>query len=202
MFALMLTVVPHYLIQIMVMSTLTGILFSYAMFFLTRVFMIQILAVLAPLAILASVLPRTSRHFKTWMDWLIGWSLGGILMLFLLTLGLSSSKMIMPANIQYTPLTFSTYIISTITNWHFYWIALAIYMLAVETICSGLIPQLSGKISDATTKGMSGLGKGFSGNKKNPGFKEGINQRVDNTINRAGEEYRSAQVPTNDLRSQ
>lgn len=73
---------PGVLIQIMVMGILTGLLFSFAIFFLTRIFMIQILAVLAPLAILASVLPKTEPYFKTWLSWLIGWTVGGVLMLF------------------------------------------------------------------------------------------------------------------------
>jgi len=46
--------------------------------------MIQILAVLAPLAILAGVLPKTEPYFKKWLNWLISWTVGGVLMLFLL----------------------------------------------------------------------------------------------------------------------
>ncbi len=209
MFLLMLTTLPNILIQIMVMGTITGILFSYAMFFLTRVFMIQLLAVLAPLAILASVLQKTESHFRTWMSWLTGWTLGGIVMLFLLTLGLSSAKMIMPANIQYTPLTFSTYVVSTITDRHFYWLAIAIYMMAVEAICAGMIPALSGQISDKVSGSLGGvggaLGKGLSGNRKNPGFKQGLEQGIESKSKSfdygVRQEIYSTRAPSEDLRS-
>ena len=199
---MMVTVIPQYLIQIMVMETITGILFSYGMFFLTRIFMIQILTVLAPLAILASVLPQTYTHFKTWLSWLIGWSFGGTLMLFLLTLGLSSTKMIVPSVPQYAPQTFSTYTISYFSEGSFYWIALAIYMLAAESICAAMIPALSGKISNAVSGGMGkmggSIGKGVMGNKKNPGLKQGVDQRIEKAVN----DYRSSRVPTDDLRDQ
>lgn len=216
---LMIYTVPTLIVKIMVMNTLTGLLFSFAMFFLTRVFVIQILAILAPLAILAGVLPQTQHHFKTWVDWLTSWTLGGVLMLFLLTLGLSASYMIMPQEMQYEPpiFSFGTYTISFITSGIIYWIALAIYMMTVQMLCAAMIPKLSGEISSGITKGMQGMaggiGKGISsGGRKS--FQSGMEGKIQGGIKdtRASmdtkygqsEEYQKHQeskIPIKDMRA-
>jgi len=158
---------PGILIQIMIMGILTGLLFSFAIFFLTRVFMIQILAVLAPLAILAAVLPQTASHFKTWFSWLIGWSLGGVLLLFLLTLGLNTAGGFLPSDIDFNPegFTIGGFLFGLLALDHIKWIALAVYMITIQTICAAAIPEISGKISGEISKGMGGtagkLGQGF-----------------------------------------
>jgi hypothetical protein len=162
---------PGILIQTMVMGILTGLLFSFAIFFLTRVFVIQILAVLAPLAILASVLPQTAPYFKTWFSWLIGWSVGGVLLLFLLTLGLNASGDFLPSSIDFNSggITLGGFLFSLLSETHIKWIALAVYMITIQTLCAAAIPQISGKISDTISGGMSTaagkLGKGFSSGK-------------------------------------
>lgn len=168
-------VLPGVLIQIMVMGILTGLLFSFAIFFLTRIFMIQILAVLAPLAILASVLPKTEPYFKTWLNWLISWTIGGVLMLFLLTLGLTTAGGFLPSGIDFNPEGFSVggVLFGLLTMDHIKWIALAVYMIAVQTICVGAIPPISGQISGKISEGMGTaagkLGQGFrTGKRINP----------------------------------
>ncbi len=165
-FLVMIAFLPKVLIQLLVMSTLTGLLFSFAFFFLTRIFMIQILAVLAPLAILASILPQTKSYFDTWLSWLIGWSFGGILLLFLLTLGINTSSGFIPddANFNAEGISISgiSFSFLSITS-YIYWIALAIYMLTVETLCAATIPDMSKKISGAVSGGMGGAGKAIGG---------------------------------------
>jgi len=168
---------PGVLIQIMVMGILTGLLFSFAIFFLTRVFMIQILAVLAPLAILANVLPKTESYFKTWLSWLIGWTVGGVLMLFLLTLGLTTAGGFLPNDIDFNSEGFTVggVLFGLLTMDHIKWIALAVYMITVQTLCAGAIPAISGQISDKISQGAGAaagkLGQGFrtgKGKEKDP----------------------------------
>ncbi|MDD3983995.1 MAG: hypothetical protein PHE11_07145 [Candidatus Omnitrophica bacterium] len=173
---------PGVLIQIMVMGILTGLLFSFAIFFLTRIFIIQILAVLAPLAILASVLPKTESYFKTWLSWLIGWTVGGVLMLFLLTLGLTTAGGFLPDSIDFSSEGFNIggALFGLLTMDHIKWIALAVYMITVQTLCAGAIPEISGKVSGKISEGM-----GAAAGKLGQGFRTGkyddpkLNKKVD-----------------------
>ena len=188
---------PSVLIQMMVMGILTGLLFSFAIFFLTRVFMIQILAVLAPLAILANVLPKTESYFKTWLSWLIGWTVGGVLMLFLLTLGLTTAGGFLPNDIDFNSEGFTVggVLFGLLTMDHIKWIALAVYMITVQTLCAGAIPQISGQISDKISQGAGAaagkLGQGFrtgkgkekdpvTGKKLDANFQSSIESKISN----------------------
>lgn len=184
------------------MGILTGLLFSFAIFFLTRVFMIQILAVLAPLAILANVLPKTESYFKTWLSWLIGWTVGGVLMLFLLTLGLTTAGGFLPNDIDFNSEGFTVggVLFGLLTMDHIKWIALAVYMITVQTLCAGAIPQISGQISDKISQGAGvaagKLGQGFrtgKGKEKDPvtGKKPDANfqSAIESKISKRAESY-------------
>ncbi len=147
---------PHYIIQIMVGQILSGLMYSYAVFFITRVFMIQILAVLAPLAILASVLPQTSSLFSTWTKWLIGWAIAGPMTIFLLTLGLSTLQSLLPAlSSTYVSLG-GTYNIFLRQD-TMYWFMICIYMMTAGTIVAGTIPSISGEVEKKISSGLKPL---------------------------------------------
>ena len=161
---LMITVVPHYLIQLMSLQMVIAILFSYGIFFLTRVFVIQILAIVAPMAILAGTIPQGEKWFDFWKSWLLTWSFGGILMLFLLTLGLTSLDMLGSLPESSAPLTTGGYVISSFMEWHLKWFALAIYMTTVEAMCLVAIPELSKQIGSGLTSGGDKLKSGFEKN--------------------------------------
>lgn len=148
--------IPTYLLQIMLGEILTGLVFSNAIFFVSRIFVMQILTVLAPMAILARALPQTEHWFRTWLTWLIGWSLGGILVLFLLTLGFSSSQMLMPTNMQpLEPATYGSYQL-VLTQRNLYWLFLAIYMMVVDIVAGMVIPQAASQIEQRVTKSLGG----------------------------------------------
>ncbi|MFH1423410.1 MAG: hypothetical protein ABIG29_00430 [Candidatus Nealsonbacteria bacterium] len=73
-----------------VFSLSAGFIFlAYALFFLFRIAVIWILAILAPLAFAAYILPSTEKFFKQWLHTLIQWLLFGIVTFFLMGLGLS-----------------------------------------------------------------------------------------------------------------
>ena len=56
--------------------------------FLMRIAMIWILTIFSPLAFVASVLKTTKKHWDKWLNMLVSWSFLGIVVLFLLGLGL------------------------------------------------------------------------------------------------------------------
>ncbi len=154
--------IPIYLTQILVLKITGGILFSYAVLFLTRVFMIQLLAILSPLAILSYATPQTKKLFDLWKDWLLGWSFGGILVLFLLVLGLTCLDLIgnLPQNTASSGV--GDWMINLTMDWQFKWMALAVYMMAVEAFCLVAVPALAKQFSEkveAGGKGLKAIGK-------------------------------------------
>ncbi len=158
------SIIPHFIIQELMLTTINGVVFSYAMFFLTRIFVMQILAVVAPLAILAGVLNRTKGFYDMWMQWLLGWSFGGILMLFLLVLGLSAVNILGAVPPASVPITATGgKIINIYMELHFHWFALAIYMLTIQLVCGAAVPQLAGEVTKTLSAAGGKLGGTLSG---------------------------------------
>jgi len=56
--------------------------FFFVFLFAARVFILQILMILAPLAFICLILPQTSKFWKQWLEILISWLLAGIFFLF------------------------------------------------------------------------------------------------------------------------
>jgi hypothetical protein len=80
--------------SIFAMTTLSGLFLTYIILFVSRLFMLQILAVMAPLAIMAYALPTTQHWFKQWWNSLVSWTFVGVYTLFFLVLGLGSTAFI------------------------------------------------------------------------------------------------------------
>jgi len=64
------------------------IFFLYFIFFMIRVGMIWMLAILSPLAFAAAILPNTQKYWKQWLGLLLEWLFFGIIVLLLAGLGL------------------------------------------------------------------------------------------------------------------
>ena len=64
------------------------ILLLFAFLFVARTVVISLLAIVAPLALAASVLPSTQKYWNKWLGALISWSLVGVAALFLMGLGM------------------------------------------------------------------------------------------------------------------
>ncbi len=75
------------LFQIIIFTILIGMFFLYIFIFGARIFVIQILAILSPLAFLCLILPQTKKYWDEWLKWFLGWLLAGIFLLFFLRLG-------------------------------------------------------------------------------------------------------------------
>lgn len=152
--------VPKYIVTNVILSTTAAILFAHAVFFLTRVFMIQLLTVLSPLAILCYAIPQTKKYFDMWKEWLLGWTFGGILFLFLLVLGLTSlNALINLPEDPYINLSTGEWMINLAMGTSFKWIALAVYMIAVDAICMAMIPALAKTFTEKAKTGGNPMQK-------------------------------------------
>jgi len=71
-----------------IMLMMSSLFFSYFFIFLARIFIIQILAMLAPLAFFCLIFPQTKKWWNQWLDTLVQWLLVGIVFIFLMYVGL------------------------------------------------------------------------------------------------------------------
>jgi len=61
--------------------------FIYGLLFVARIFILQILAIFAPLAFVAWALPTTEKYFDKWINVLVQWSFLGVILFFFILLG-------------------------------------------------------------------------------------------------------------------
>lgn len=168
------TQIPLILAQIITLTIVSTIVTAHAVLFLTRIFMMQLLAVIAPLAVLSYAIPQAKKLFDLWKDWLLGWAFGGLLLLFLLVLGMTllPTLSLSDAHVEGGMVAG---IISFNMGWTFKWIALAIYMMAADAFCLVAIPALAKEFQQK----MESAGKGFG-----PGLK--MKQKIFGTKTKEG----------------
>jgi len=77
-----------YFFQIFAFFLIAGVFFTYAFLFGARVFVVELLAILAPLAFICYILPQTKKYFDEWLHHLIEWLTLGIILFFFLVIGL------------------------------------------------------------------------------------------------------------------
>lgn len=80
------SIISSYL-QIAIALVLSGTFFLYSFIFGARIFIIQLLAILSPLAFLCLILPQTQKYWDKWLRWLFEWLFVGVFLLFFLRLG-------------------------------------------------------------------------------------------------------------------
>lgn len=88
---------PVWIMQILVAFELTGIFMLYIFFFAARVYIIQILAILSPLAFLCLILPQTQKYWSEWLKHLLQWTFVGAFLIFFLVLGFSAADFLLPS---------------------------------------------------------------------------------------------------------
>lgn len=153
-----LTFLPNILtwvFQLILMFLLSGILFLLTFFFGARIFLVQILAIFTPLAFLCLILPQTEKYWKEWLNHLVEWLFFGLISLFLLVLGLRTSKYLIPGLSQGgAPLPFprlSLKFWEGIDQYFIYYFFLFIYFVIITWFSKKNAPVLAKVIIDETT---------------------------------------------------
>lgn len=145
--------IPVYLCQISLGFLIGGILGILTLFFVMRVFILQLIAVASPLVVALWPLPQTSRYFKTIFSELIKWAFIGTVALFLLIIGLRSSASIIPqtsftGKIIGLPFNIQGYIV--------YYCFLFVFLTTISFIIKKSLPAVGSAIQD-TFMGVGGL---------------------------------------------
>lgn len=143
-------------IMLTIFNLVTGFVFLvYAGLFLIRIAAIWILAILSPFAFACAILPKTEGYFKQWRDALIQWSLLGVIMFFLMGLGLKLFTTLQTGGIELTGG-------EKFGNWQFFLdyyknILLIMYLVTALGICKKFVPASANVVWGY---GATALGKG------------------------------------------
>lgn len=88
-------------ILVIAFNFILGLIFLvFAALFLIRIAAIWLLAIVAPLAFMAFILPDTKKYFNQWLKALLQWTLLGIIVFFLAGLGIKLFSMVAPGTGQ------------------------------------------------------------------------------------------------------
>ncbi|RLC34261.1 MAG: hypothetical protein DRZ76_03020 [Candidatus Nealsonbacteria bacterium] len=129
-----------WIVQIIFFWSLAIMLFAFIILFGARVFVIQLLAILAPLAFLCLILPQTRKLWSQWLNILVEWLLLGIFFLFFLGLGFSFLTLLKP-NVGKVTAIIPGLAWAHIGEIIIYYFVLLIYLMIVIGIGKKFIPQ-------------------------------------------------------------
>ncbi len=144
----LITILPNvftWIAQIASALFLSSLFFLYTFLFSARVFIIQILAIISPLAFLTYVLPQTKKYWTEWLKHLIEWMFLGISLLFLLIIGMRASNWIVP-DVGANPPTFLGWIY--IADYISYYFFLIVYLGIISFISVKSMPTMAQSIID------------------------------------------------------
>lgn len=111
--------------------------FAYGLLFLARIVVINLLAIAAPLALAAYILPSTQKYFHQWFRALIQWVFLGVIVYFLMGIGLKLYTLVAPAQV-----------LGGFSTGYMQIIFLFVYLWVVLTLSKKFVP-----------KGMDGIWK-------------------------------------------
>ena len=156
--------------QIVIFFFMAGIFLTYIFLFAARVFVIQILAAVSPLAFICLILPQTRKYFNEWLHHLLGWLWLGIMVLLFLVIGSKITAELSPPNL----LTFVPVIgfFTLAPTFSFYFFIL-IFLIMVLWLSKRTMPAMAEFIIQQATN-MAGMAWQRVGAPLTRGFKEQV----------------------------
>jgi hypothetical protein len=137
--------------QIVLFLMISGVFFTWVFLFAVRVYLIQILAILAPLAFICLILPQTRKYWDDWLKHLISWTFLGIFLLFFFAIGIKAAKALVPPG-GLTPIPFGAVLgWGYIASYFTYYFFLFIYLILVSYVSSRFMPALASFIITQAT---------------------------------------------------
>ena len=140
--------------QTVIGSFMAVTLFTYGVLFAVRVFVIQILAVVSPLAFIAWVLPKTRNLWERWFKTLVGWASLGIVLMFFLLL---STIAVAPFRPDDPVPAFGGHFSGQISSIFIYYLVLGVFLLITAKISKDFMPDGAQAIIDGGKQVFTGL---------------------------------------------
>lgn len=153
-----------WMFQVVCFFMVAGIFFFYTILFAARVFIIQLLAMVSPLALLAYIFPKTEKYFKMWFKYLLEWLFLGVILFFFLALGLAATNALMPRS---GPVPLPMVGWGEIGGYLIYYFFLVTYLgiaamvakKSAPTLANQFIAMAKGGAEMAITRGLKPIGK-------------------------------------------
>jgi len=158
--------IATWVFQIVSFFLVGTVFFLYVFLFAARIFLVQILAILAPLAFLCLILPQTEQYWKEWLTHLVQWCFLGAFLLFFLVIGLRAMSVIRPPDLAPIPL-FGLINLPVYVVYYFFMFIYLVVVLFVSNkfmpiFASFLISQASlalGRIQTVSQPALSATGR-------------------------------------------
>lgn len=156
--------------QIVAATALSMIFLLYIFLFAARVYIVQILAILSPLAFLCLILPQTVKYWDEWLKHLIQWTFVGSILLFFLMIGLSAGNSLLPNPWTLPGVTdLGNYLpVINVPKYYVFYTFLAIYMAVSFWLVDRTMPMIAvaimGMAKSTGTKAWTWGGKGVAKN--------------------------------------
>jgi hypothetical protein len=170
--------------QIFSFFAISGLFFTYAFLFGARVFIVQLLAILSPLAFLFFILPQTKKYWDEWLHHLLEWIFFGIALFLFLVIGLKATDQLMPASGTTIVPLFGW---GVLTDYFIYYFFLLIYLIVaiwlskkyMPTLASAIIAQGAALVGFVWGKGIKPIGRaiGEEAGRRGP-LREKLPERV------------------------
>ena len=137
-----------WLVQGMMCFLMSGVLITYVFLFIARNYVIQFLAMLAPIAFICMVLPNTKKFWDDWLKMLVEWNTFGVVTLLLLIIGLRSLDSVMLGPGGPTSIDLNYYFPSALLFWQnipafiTYYLFLFVYLTSLLYFSRKYTPEL------------------------------------------------------------
>jgi hypothetical protein len=143
----------EYFFHIFGLFLISSMFFVYAFLFGARVFVVELLAILSPIAFLCYILPQTKKFWDEWLKHLTDWLLLGIILFFFLVIGLKAAKFIMPPGGAMLIPGFSWFVFSDFFRYYFF---LFVYLVIALWLSKRFTPEI-GKVLIEQGKAFGGF---------------------------------------------
>lgn len=134
-------------IQIVLFFMVSGIFFLYVFLLAARIFIIQLLAILSPLAFLCYVLPQTKKYWNEWLNHLVQWVFFGIAVLFFFVIGVKAATSLAPPGATLVPTGISWILPifggASFVDYFIYYFFLVIYFAVVLWLVTRNMPTIA-----------------------------------------------------------
>ena len=136
-------------IQIILFFMVSGIFFLYVLLLAARIFIIQLLAILSPLAFLCYILPQTKKYWDEWLNHLVQWVFFGIAVLFFFVIGVKAATSLAPPGATLVPAPGIGWIFTffgggaSFVDYFIYYFFLVIYFAVVLWLVTRNMPTIA-----------------------------------------------------------
>lgn len=139
------------IMQVVCSYLISAVFFMLGATFLLRIFYIQFLAIISPIALVSIVMPFTEKYWKKWLAALGKWAFVGILLIMFLVLGFRSVGELLKIDTG-----------TSINKYLLYYGGLVVFLIAAYNFAKKQTPEIVGQIfSGIKTYGKIGISKGI-----------------------------------------